>query len=124
MVRTLATVHIIIPTYVHTELEPWLWTIEKVLTTILSLSLSSYYSHIEEDSGSVFGIVTSERTYHLTADDGNDKREWCELIRRVKGMPEAKVQSILAQEVDSRKALMSIDVELIDSVSAIQDDKK
>ncbi len=81
-------------------------------------------SHIEEDTGSVFGIVTSERTFYLTADTAQDKREWCELIRRVKSMPDAKVKSILAQEVNSGKALMTIDLELIDSVSALQAEKK
>ena len=51
-------------------------------------------------------------------------REWCEIIRRVRGMPEAKVKSLLAQEVDPRKALMTIDLELIDSVSALDQEKK
>ena len=51
-------------------------------------------------------------------------REWCEIIRRVRGMPEAKVKSLLAQEVDPRKALMTIDLELIDSVSAVDQEKK
>lgn len=50
--------------------------------------------------------------------------EWCEIIRRVRGMPEAKVKSLLAQEVDPRKALMTIDLELIDSVSALDQEKK
>ncbi len=68
--------------------------------------------------------MTSERTYHLTSDSAQDKREWCEIIRRVKGMPESKVKSILSQDVDSGKALMTIDLELIDSVSALQADKK
>ena len=72
----------------------------------------------------MFGIVTSERTYYLTADTAQEKREWCELIRRVKSMPEAKVKSVLAAEVDSSKALMTIDLELIDSVSALQAEKK
>ena len=84
----------------------------------------AYCSHIEEDTGNVFGIVTNERTYYLTADTPQDKREWCDLIRRVKSMPEAKVKSILAQEVDSGKALMTIDLELIDSVAALQTEKK
>jgi hypothetical protein len=39
-------------------------------------------------------------------------------------MPEAKVKSLLAQEVDPRKALMTIDLELIDSVSAVDQEKK
>ena len=51
-------------------------------------------------------------------------REWCEIIRRVRGMPEAKVKSLLAQEVDPRKALMIIDLELINSVSAVDQEKK
>ena len=72
----------------------------------------------------MFGIVTHERTYYLTADTAQEKREWCELIRRVKSMPEAKVKSILAAEIDSSKALMTIDLELIDSVSALQDEKR
>ena len=80
--------------------------------------------HIEEDTGSVFGVVTPERTYYLTADNPQEKREWCELIRRVKSMPEKKVKSILAADVDSGKALMTIDLELIDSVSALQAEKK
>ena len=83
-----------------------------------------YCRHIEEDVGNVFGIVTNERTYYLTSDTPQDKREWCDLIRRVKSMPEAKVKSILAQDVDSGKALMTIDLELIDSVSALQTEKK
>lgn len=72
----------------------------------------------------MFGIVTSERTYYLTADTAQEKREWCEFIRRVKSMPDAKVKSVLTAEVDSRKALMTIDLELIDSVSALQAEKK
>ena len=72
----------------------------------------------------MFGIVTAERTYYLTAECVNDKKEWCELIRRVKSMPEAKVKSVLAEEVDSRKALVTIDLELIDSVAAIENERK
>ena len=79
---------------------------------------------MEEDSGNVFGIVTAERTYYLTAESPGDKREWCELVKRVKGMPEAKIKSVLAEEVDARKALLTIDLELIDSVAAIQNEKK
>lgn len=80
--------------------------------------------HVEEDAGNVFGIVTAERTYYLTSETPQDKREWCDIIRRVKSMPEAKVKSILAQEVDSSKALMTVDLELIDSVAAHQGDKR
>ena len=88
------------------------------------LSLSPLSRHIEEDTGNVFGIVTSDRTYYLTAENQNEKREWCELVRRVKNMPEAKIKSVLAEEVDARKALLTIDLELIDSVAAIQNEKK
>lgn len=51
-------------------------------------------------------------------------REWCEVIRRVRSMPEEKVKSLLAQEVDPRNALLSIDIETIDSVAALEQDKK
>ena len=91
---------------------------------IIHTLLKCLCRHIEEDAGNVFGIVTSERTFYLTSDSPQDKREWCEIIRRVKSMPESKVKSILAQDIDSSKALMTIDLELIDSVSALQTDKK
>ena len=39
-------------------------------------------------------------------------------------MPEPKVKSLLAQEVDPRKALLSIDVETVDSVAALDQEKR
>lgn len=39
-------------------------------------------------------------------------------------MPESKVKSLLAHEVDPRKALLSIDLETIDSVSALDQEKR
>ena len=39
-------------------------------------------------------------------------------------MPDAKIKSVLAEEVDVRKAVMTIDLELIDSVAAIENEKK
>ena len=39
-------------------------------------------------------------------------------------MPEKKVKSILAQEVDPRKAFITIDLELIDSVAAIDQERR
>ena len=58
------------------------------------------------------------------AENQTDRKEWCELIRRVKSMPDAKIKSVLAEEVDVRKAVMTIDLELIDSVAAIENEKK
>jgi len=39
-------------------------------------------------------------------------------------MPEHKVKSLLVQEVDPRKAVMTIDLELIDSVTATDQEKR
>ena len=39
-------------------------------------------------------------------------------------MPESKVKSLLAQEVDPRKAVATVDLELIDSVAALDQEKK
>ena len=47
-----------------------------------------------------------------------------EIIRRVRAMPEQKVKSLLVQEVDPHKAVMTIDLELIDSVTATDQDKR
>ena len=81
-------------------------------------------SHIKDESGCIFGIVTVERTYCLSAEGVNDKKEWCQLINRVKSMPEAKVKSVSVEEVDSRKTLLTIDLELIDSVAVIENERK
>ena len=51
-------------------------------------------------------------------------REWCEIIRHVRTLPEQKVKSLLVQEVDPAKAIMTIDLELIDSVTATDQEKK
>ena len=51
-------------------------------------------------------------------------REWVEIIRRVRAMPEQKVKSLLAHEVDPRRALMTIDLEFIDSVTATDQEKR
>ena len=58
------------------------------------------------------------------AENQTDRKEWCELILRVKSMPDAKNKSMLAEEVDVRKAVMTIDLELIDPVAAIENEKK
>ena len=81
-------------------------------------------SHIKEEARCVFGIVTVERTYCHTAEGVDDKKEWCQLIPCVKSMPEAKVKSVLVEEVDSRKTLRTIDLELIDSVAVIENERK
>ena len=39
-------------------------------------------------------------------------------------MPEQKVKSMLAQEVDPRKALLTLDLELIESVTATDQEKR
>lgn len=39
-------------------------------------------------------------------------------------LPEQKVKSLLVQEVDPAKAIMTIDLELIDSVTATDQEKK
>ena len=41
-----------------------------------------------------------------------------ELIRRVRGMPEAKVKSLLSHEIDPRNAEGTFDVDSIESVTA------
>ena len=139
--------------------------------------LHSHSSGIIEEGGSrehSFGVITPERTYHLTAESETDKRyrhphtlshshpspshflhsyldtlfhpfypshphpshphlsplsppffrEWCEIIRHVRTLPEQKVKSLLVQEVDPAKAIMTIDLELIDSVTATDQEKK
>ena len=45
-------------------------------------------------------------------------------IRHMHTIPEQKVKSILAQEIDPRKAVMTIDLEVIDTVNAIDPEKK
>ena len=47
-----------------------------------------------------------------------------EVIRRVRTMPEQKVKSMLAQEVDPRKALLTLDLELIESVTATDQERR
>ena len=51
-------------------------------------------------------------------------REWVEVIRRVRTMPEQKVKSMLVQEVDPRKALLTLDLELVESVTATDQEKR
>ena len=46
------------------------------------------------------------------------------MIRRVRTMPEQKVKSMLVQEVDPRKALLTLDLELIESVTATDQEKR
>ena len=46
------------------------------------------------------------------------------MIRRVRTMPEQKVKSMLAHEVDPRKSVLTLDLELIDSVTAIDQEKR
>ena len=41
-----------------------------------------------------------------------------EVIRHVRSLPEHKVQSLLAQEVDPRNAVMTLELDSIDSVQA------
>jgi hypothetical protein len=87
----------------------------------------SFASGIIEEGGTrehAFGLVTGERTFHLTAETAMDKKEWVEVIRRVRTMPEQKVKSMLAQEVDPRKALLTLDLELIESVTATDQEKR
>uniref|UniRef100_A0A1X7T799 PH domain-containing protein n=1 Tax=Amphimedon queenslandica TaxID=400682 RepID=A0A1X7T799_AMPQE len=87
----------------------------------------SEVSGILEEGGSrehSFGLVTPSRTYHLTADTDVDRREWVEFIRRVRGMPEEKVKSLLTHEVDPRNAEGTIDLDSIDSVTAADQEKR
>ena len=65
-----------------------------------------------------FGLVTKDRAYHLTAENYEEKRQWVEVIRYVRSLPEHKVQSLLVQEVDPKNAAMTIDLDSIDSVQA------
>ena len=51
-------------------------------------------------------------------DISSPHREWVEVICHVRTMPEQKVKSMLVQEVDPRKALLTLDLELIESVTA------
>ena len=50
--------------------------------------------------------------------------EWVEVIRRVRGMPEAKVKSLLVHEVDPRNAQGTVEMDAIDSVTASDQEKK
>ena len=56
-------------------------------------------------------------------DISSPHREWVEVIRHVRTMPEQKVKSMLVQEVDPRKALLTLDLELIESVTATDQEK-
>ena len=47
-----------------------------------------------------------------------------EVTRRVRTVPEQKVKSMLVQEVDPRKALITMDLELIESVTATDQEKR
>jgi myosin X len=71
-----------------------------------------------------FGLITQARTYHLTAETDVDRREWVEFIRRVRGMPEAKVKSLIAHEIDPRNAQGTIDLDSIESVTAADQEKR
>lgn len=42
----------------------------------------------------------------------------------MQSLPEQKVKNLVTQEVDPRKAIMTIDLELIDSVAAATDQEK
>lgn len=88
-------------------------------------------------------MITNARTYHLTADTNEDRRymystcisrhcvhasyttrEWVEFIRRIRGMSEAKVQSLMVHEVDPKNALGTIDLDNIDAVTADDQERR
>ena len=58
------------------------------------------------------GESLGTRLHNLLARHFPTHREWVEVIRRVRTMPEQKVKSMLVQEVDPRKALLTLDLEL------------
>lgn len=47
-----------------------------------------------------------------------------EFIRRVRGMSESKVQSLMVHEVDPKNALGTIDLDNIDSVTADDQERR
>ena len=103
-------------------------------------------SGVIDEGGSrehAFGLITSQRSFHLTAETDEERRyytthicyhsdltllyrysEWVEVIRRVRGMPEAKVKSLLVHEVDPRNAQGTVEMDVIDSVTASDQEKK
>ena len=50
--------------------------------------------------------------------------EWVEIIRRVRGMPEAKVKQLLVHEVNPKNAQGTIDLDAIDSVTSSDQEKR
>ena len=46
------------------------------------------------------------------------------MIHHVRTIPEQKVKSMLVQEVDPRKALLTLDLELIEQVTATDQEKR
>ena len=60
--------------------------------------------------------MTPEETHFLTAEDPQDKDEWCRLLLRVKSLPMTKVKSIPTDEMNYREASLFYELELIDSV--------
>ena len=47
-----------------------------------------------------------------------------EVIKRVRGLPEAKVKSLMVHEVDPRNAQGTIDLDSIDSVTADDQERR
>ena len=106
---------------------------------VLRGSYLSYYESDEEDMKSLntldirscttvsdegtrnnmFSVTNVDKTYMFSADTQEEKREWMDLLRRVKYMSEEQLDKLqLSVEADPRNAMGSLDLDLIDDVSA------
>lgn len=106
---------------------------------VLRGSYLSYYESDEEDMkalntldirscttvsdegtrNNMFSVTNVDKTYVFSADSQEEKREWMDLLRRVKYMRDEQLEKLqLSVEADPRNAMGSLDLDLIDDVSA------
>ena len=73
----------------------------------------------EGNRNNMFSVTNVDKTYLFSTDSQEEKREWMDLLRRVKYMSEDQLDKLqLSVEADPRNAMGSLDLDLIDDVSA------
>ncbi|XP_041478739.1 unconventional myosin-X-like isoform X4 [Lytechinus variegatus] len=61
-------------------------------------------------------LITDQRTYHVVADTADECSEWYSVLTRVKNANEVELRLMRDEEANSKNAIGSLDVGLIDSV--------
>ena len=73
----------------------------------------------EGTRNNMFSVTNADKTYLFSTDIQEEKREWMDLFRRIKYMDDKQLDLLqLSVEADPRNAMGSLDLDLIDDVSA------